>query len=56
MGREVQCSEVKMFGGKCVLSWTYSYEFCICVTVHITCCFLIVSLLFALCLLLFVMF
>ena len=43
-------SEVKIFHGMCVLSWTYSYVVCMWVTVQY------VLLLFALCFLLFVMF
>jgi len=30
----VRWNEVKIFGGMCVLSWTYSYVVCVCVTVQ----------------------
>jgi hypothetical protein len=43
-------SEVKIFGGMCVLSLIYSYALCVWVTV-----LYVVPFLYALCLLLFVM-
>jgi len=33
-GLNVEGSEVKIFGGMCVLSWTYSYVFCMWVSVQ----------------------